>query len=139
MNRKLQEVMTRLAGINQQSSRDGAWPKSKIPERRMEEYERWKESLPTAQDQTWPETDDYDLPGAFLAGAWPEMQDDGYYHLFSMHPKTGLVLKKPGTESYRLMLEEEERLGNTIVTMPNGREYSIPKAMVDGDNIKGWF
>ena len=98
---------------------------STIPDDRKKEYERWKKALPTAKGQTWVESEGYDLQGAFLAEHWPVMSDDGYYHLHSIDPRSGKVLKRPGTKSYDLFREEEKRRNSRIVLGPDGREYAL--------------
>ena len=55
-----------------------------------EEYQAWRSKLPANLRE---ETEHYNLRGAFEGGLKPILMEDGTYHLSSVNPKTGEILK----------------------------------------------
>lgn len=84
-------------------------------------FEEWKDNLPSNLQGS---NTHYDLEGAFKSGAQPELSEDGFYHLPSRDPKTGLLLKKPGHPTFGLMIDGEEKAGYEVYTGKDGRLYS---------------
>lgn len=84
-------------------------------------YNQWRESLPTNLRQ---ETPDYDLYGAYKAGAQPSLEDDGKYHLSSRDPYTGRILKRPQHETYTKAIIEDAKIGYFPTKSLNGYTYT---------------
>lgn len=55
----------------------------------LQKYNEWVSNLP----KNLQNSPNYDLYGAWKSGATPELQDDGFYHLPTRDPNTGLILK----------------------------------------------
>lgn len=55
----------------------------------LQKYNEWVDNLP----KNLQNSPNYDLYGAWKSGATPELQDDGFYHLPTRDPNTGLILK----------------------------------------------
>lgn len=87
-------------------------------------YEQWKQSLPNNLKNT--DTTLYNLRGAYEGDLYPELSDDGFYHLGSRNPKTGELLKSPKHPTFNKMIEGEKKAGYEVFEK-NGKLYSKPK------------
>lgn len=72
-------------------------------------YNIWKSNLPENLRNT--NENDYNMRLAFKTGMQPELNEDGYYHLFSRDPKTGTILKTPHHPTYLKALLEDAKMG----------------------------
>ena len=68
-----------------------------------------------------PEGPEFDYEGAKAAGLTP----DASGHWSSRDPKTGLLFKGHGHETWHKTVAAEEEMGNTIIKGEDGRYYSI--------------
>ncbi len=68
-----------------------------------------------------PSGNDYDTQTALDAGATPDQKGHGQ----SLDPRTGMVLKGRNHETWDLMVDEETKLGNSIINADDGRYYSV--------------
>lgn len=77
-------------------------------------YEAYKERLNRISPGLGNETPYYNLKGAYEGRLLPQLSSDGRYHLGSRNPNTGEILKKPGHETWDLMLEGEKEAGYEV-------------------------
>jgi len=68
-----------------------------------------------------PEGYDYDYQTSIDAGNEP----DDTKHWVSLDPRTGMVLKGRNHPTWDLMVEDETKLGNTVIKADDGRYYSL--------------
>lgn len=69
-----------------------------------------------------PESDGYDYQAAIDSG---NIADEKTKHWGSIDPRTGMVLKGKNHPTWNQMVEEEVKLGNTVIKADNGRYYSV--------------
>jgi hypothetical protein len=69
-----------------------------------------------------PESDGYDYISAVDSGGKPDEQTK---HWQSLDPRTGMVLKGRNHPTWDLMVQEEAKLGNSIIKGGDGRYYSV--------------
>ncbi|MFA7100713.1 MAG: hypothetical protein WC196_02980 [Bacilli bacterium] len=69
-----------------------------------------------------PESDGYDYQAAIDSG---DIADEKTKHWGSIDPRTGMVLKGKNHPTWNQMVEEEVKLGNTVIKADNGRYYSV--------------
>jgi hypothetical protein len=69
-----------------------------------------------------PESDGYDYQAAIDSG---NIADEKTKHWGSIDPRTGMVLKGKNHPTWNQMIEEEVKLGNTVIKADNGRYYSV--------------
>lgn len=84
-------------------------------------YRAWRESLPDNLRHT--NDNIYDMRAAYKSGAQPQLYDDGYYHLPSRDPRTGMSLKSPIHPTHTLATFADGLMGYHPYTK-NGKEYT---------------
>jgi len=52
-------------------------------------------------------------------------EEDGYYHAFSRHPRTGMMLKSPSHPTYQMALQADIAQGYRPMQDPRGNVYTI--------------
>ena len=52
-------------------------------------------------------------------------ESDGYYHAFSRHPRTGMILKSPSHPTYQQAIQGDKAAGYSFALDPNGNVYSM--------------
>jgi hypothetical protein len=50
---------------------------------------------------------------------------DGYYHAFSRHPRTGMLLKSPAHPTYQMAIQGDKAAGYSFALDPSGNVYSF--------------
>lgn len=85
-------------------------------------------------DQFDPESDGYDYQSAIDSGDKPDEQTK---HWSSLDPRTGMVLKGRNHPTWDMMVDEETKLGNSVIKADDGRYYSVklPRYMSEAKPI----
>ena len=52
-------------------------------------------------------------------------EEDGYYHGFSRHPRTGMLLKSPAHPTFQMAVQGDRSKGYKFLNDPRGNVYSI--------------
>ena len=83
------------------------------------------EGKPAAPAKFDPNGKDYDYESAKTAGLKPEPDENGVPHWPSRDPKSGLLLKGTGHETWQKTLDAERKAGYQIFEGKDGRYYSV--------------
>jgi hypothetical protein len=104
-------------------------PSWKLPPTEEERFQTFYATLPPnlrVDDNT------YNIRGYWDALGKPanfdyaqQREEDGLYHAFSRHPRTGMLLKSPSHPSYQMALQEDIARGYRPMQDPRGNVYTI--------------
>lgn len=104
-------------------------PSWKLPPTEEEKFQTFFATLPPnlrTDDSTYNIRGYWDALGkpANFDYAMPR-EEDGLYHAFSRHPRTGMLLKSPSHPSYQMALQQDIAQGYRPMQDPRGNVYTI--------------
>ena len=62
-------------------------------------------------------------------------QEDGKYHAFSRHPRTGEILKSPQHPTFKMAIEEDRKAGYLPIVTPEGTVKTVNEQFQMGGNV----